>query len=136
MNIGKDLFVQLLIQMMVFLFWAFGCVLSVGAAPGHITTVAGGGVGDGGAAVSARLTTLLGIFVDGSSNVYIADRDENRVRKMDASGTISTVAGNGAWGYSGDGGPATDASLFLPTGVFVDGSGVLYIADTGNRRLC
>ncbi|MFL6450656.1 MAG: Ig-like domain repeat protein [Bryobacteraceae bacterium] len=90
--------------------------------------------GDGGPATSASLSGPNGIAVDGSGNVYIAD--SGRIRKVSAdTGLITTVAGNGSSGFSGDGGPATNASLGSPSGVAVDGSGNIYIADTPNGRI-
>jgi uncharacterized protein YjdB/RPA family protein len=104
-----------------------------------ITTFAGNGTlgysGDGGAATAAELYAPWGVAVDGSGNVYIADQLNNRIRKVDPSGFISTFAGNGTLGYSGDGGAATAAELRTPTGVAVDGSGNVYIADNGNSRI-
>jgi len=106
---------------------------------GVITTVAGNGTigfsGDGGPATSASLATPTGVAVDGSGNLYIADYRNSRIRKVDPSGIITTVAGNGTGGFSGDGGPATSAGLNSPFGVAVDGSGNLYVADTGNYRV-
>jgi hypothetical protein len=106
---------------------------------GIITTVAGKGTGgysgDGGAATSASLLWPHGVAVDATGNLYIADKNNNRIRKVTPSGIISTVAGNGAYGYSGDGGPATAASLQWPHGVAVDAAGNLYIADTSNHRI-
>jgi Concanavalin A-like lectin/glucanases superfamily/FG-GAP-like repeat/HYDIN/CFA65/VesB-like, Ig-like domain/Abnormal spindle-like microcephaly-assoc'd, ASPM-SPD-2-Hydin/FIMAH domain/NHL repeat len=106
---------------------------------GNISTVAGNGSfgysGDGGLATSAGLYNPFDVSVDGSGNLYIADTNNNRIRKVDASGNISTVAGNGTAGYSGDGGAATSASLASPYGVAVDGAGDLYIADAGNSRI-
>ena len=103
---------------------------------GVITTVAGGGssLGDGGAATAARLRSPSGVALDGSGNLYIADRDNYRIRKVDSSGNISTVAGS-ARGFSGDGAAATAAQLNGPEDVALDGSGNLYIADTGNNRI-
>ena len=72
--------------------------------------------------------------MDGAGNLYIADG--RRVRKVEATtGTISTIAGTGEWGYSGDGGPATQAQLRYPSGLTVDGAGNLYIADGSNYRI-
>ncbi len=109
------------------------------AAGGTITTVAGDGrrgyFGDGVPAAQAQLDTPWGVAVDGSGNLYIADRDNHRIRKVDAAGVITTVAGNGAEGYGGDGGPAAQARLYLPQGVAADGSGNLYIADRHNHRI-
>ena len=109
---------------------------------GTISTVAGntalgcGYSGDGGPATSAQLFDPLGIFVDASGNIFIADTDNCLIRKVSGS-TISTVAGNPALpcGYTGDGGPATAAQLDEPFGVFVDGSGNIFIADTGNSAI-
>ena len=106
---------------------------------GDITFVAGTGArgfsDDGGPAISAPLNKPRGLAIDGAGNLYIADSANHRIRKVDASGTITTVAGTGARGFSGNGGPATSAQLRLPLGVAVDGVGNLYIADTGNLRI-
>jgi hypothetical protein len=101
-----------------------------------ITTVAGVGVGDRGPATSASLYNPTGVSVDSMGNIYIAEFDKNRIRKVDTSGYISTVAGNGVYGYSGDGGPATSASLSSPWRVYVDSMGNIYIAaDTVSHRI-
>src|SRR3990172_9212673 len=105
------------------------------AAPGDIMTVAGRGIGDGGPALWADLDDPYGVAVDPSGNIYIADMYNNRIRKVDTSGVITTVAGNGIMGYSGDGGPAVSASLYGPSGVAVDSSGNIYIADSWNYRI-
>ena len=103
-----------------------------------ITTVAGNGSrsgpgGDGGPALSAQLNLPLGTAVDGSGNLYIADSSNNLVRKVVSSnGIITTAAGNGSAGYSGDGGQAASASLSNPQSVAVDGLGNLYIGDNLN----
>jgi sugar lactone lactonase YvrE len=110
-------------------------------AAGTITTFAGGGnpippdVGDDGPATSARLQNPDGVAVDGQGNVYIADRDQMRVRKVNAAGIITTIAGDGTQGEGGDGGPATSAQLRFPHGLAVDGQGNLYIADYQNQRV-
>lgn len=105
---------------------------------GNIVTVAGMGVagfgGDGGAATSAYLDTPTGIAVDASGNLYIADSHNQRIRKVTGT-TISTIAGTGTAGFSGDGGGALSAALNLPSAVAVDGSGTVYIADTNNHRI-
>lgn len=104
-----------------------------------ITTAAGNGAfefsGDGGLATHAGVALPRGVAIDAVGNVYIADLGNNRVRKVDSGGRISTVAGNGTPGFSGDGGPATKAQLDGPTGVAVDSRGNLCIADNGNKRL-
>jgi uncharacterized protein (TIGR03437 family) len=105
---------------------------------GIITTVAGSSTqgfgGDGAVATSAALFVPIGLAVDSANNLYIADFTNNRVRKVSAStGIITTVAGNGNSGYSGDGGPAVNAALNGPVGVAVDSNGNLYIADLNNN---
>ncbi|MFE5934257.1 RICIN domain-containing protein [Streptomyces sp. NPDC056470] len=106
---------------------------------GKISTVAGTGTpgfnGDGGPAMSAQLNCPRGVAVDGADNVFIADADNHRVRKVTADGTISTVAGTGAAGFGGDDSPATSAKLNNPLGMVVDSTGTLYIADAGNHRV-
>ncbi|MEZ4365468.1 MAG: hypothetical protein R2939_04160 [Kofleriaceae bacterium] len=109
-------------------------------AGGVTTVVAGlgspGGRGDGGPATSAEVDRPQGVAVDGLGNVYIADRGNHRVRKVDAgTGRISTVAGTGVGGFGGDGGAAAAAQLQDPTGVALDGLGNVYIADSGNARV-
>ena len=104
-----------------------------------ITTVAGTGVGgyggDGNMSIAAQLNNPTGVVIDGSGNLYIADRDNHRIRKVNSSGVITTVVGNGNGGYSGDNGLATNAQLNSPTGIAVDGGGNLYIADRANHRI-
>ena len=91
--------------------------------------------GDGGPATQAQLRVPAGLTFDAKGNLYIADRDNHRVRKVDTKGIITTVAGNGTAGFSGDGGPAAQASLNLPSGLVVDRQGNLYIADRSNNRV-
>jgi sugar lactone lactonase YvrE len=106
---------------------------------GVITTVAGTGLegyaGDGGLAVRAELDVPLGLALDLRDNLYIADSGNDRVRKMDARGRITTVAGNGTRGYGGDGGSAAGAELAQPVAVAVDASNNLYIVDSLNNRI-
>jgi uncharacterized protein (TIGR03437 family) len=103
---------------------------------GVIATVAGGGssFGDNGPATSAQFTYPWEVAVDSVGNLYIADPDSNRIRKV-SNGVITTVAGNGNQGSSGDNGPATSAQLNSPAGVAVDSAGNLYIGDTLNNRI-
>ena len=107
---------------------------------GTIANVVGDGIagnywGDGGKATDAALDVPLGVAVDASGNLYIADTRNSRVRKVTPGGVITTVAGNGTSGYSGDGGPATSAQLRGPTGLAVDAGGNLYIADELDNRI-
>jgi sugar lactone lactonase YvrE len=113
---------------------------------GVITTVAGTGTsgfsGDGGPATSARLDAPVYVEVDGKGNLYIADLHNHRIRRVDSKGIITTFAGTGQAGFSGDGGPATKARLFAtagdeceaPGGMAVDAQDNLYVADTGAVR--
>ncbi|MFE9135463.1 RICIN domain-containing protein [Streptomyces sp. NPDC007355] len=109
------------------------------AADGTISTVAGTGTagfgGDDEQATSARLNSPLGVMVDGTGALYIADSSNHRVRKVAADGTISTVAGTGTAGFGGDDGPAASALLNNPVGLAVDRSGALHIADHVNHRI-
>jgi sugar lactone lactonase YvrE len=112
----------------------------VDGATGIITTVAGNGAegfsGDGGPATSASLASPHGVAVDAANNLLIADSNNSRIRRVDgATGIITTVAGNGVFGFSGDGGPATSASLANPVGVAVDAAGNLFITDQINSRI-
>ncbi|HWF07133.1 MAG TPA: NHL repeat-containing protein [Bryobacteraceae bacterium] len=94
-----------------------------------------GFAGDGGSAISAKLVDCSGIAADSAGNLYVADTHNRRIRKISTSGIITTVAGNGVNDYAGDGGSALNAALSNPLGVAIDGSGNLYIADTGNDRI-
>ena len=97
---------------------------------GIVTTFAGGGTGgDGGQAANARLLSATAVAFDNTGNLYLVDSLDSRVRKVSSGGVITTVAGTGTSGYSGDGGPATSAQLLRPTAVAVDASGNLYIAE-------
>ena len=105
---------------------------------GIINTIAGGGPvypGDGGLATASAIAGPGGMAMDAAGNRYIADRNGMRVRKISTNGIISTVAGNGTAGYSGDGGLAIDAEMYLPSDVAVDAAGNLYIADFNNNRI-
>ncbi len=105
---------------------------------GVITTVAGNGTcgysGDGGPATAAMLHWPYGLALDGAGDLFIADRQNCRIRKV-SDGLITTVAGDGNCAFSGDGGPATKASLNLPDGVAIDGEGNIYISDHANHRV-
>jgi sugar lactone lactonase YvrE len=106
---------------------------------GIISTVAGNGNfgfgGDGGPAINAQFEYPEGIAVDHAGNLYIADTNNHRIRKVSPGGTITTLAGTGTSGYAGDGGPATSAQLNYPESVAVDLTGNVYIADTDNSRI-
>ncbi len=123
---------------------AFGLILAAqlcagvtGSVPAYtINTVAGSSnVGDGGPATAASLSDAEGVAVDSAGDVFIADANDHRIRKIAPDGTISTVAGDGFPGFSGDGGPASAARLNTPYGIAVDSAGDLYIADLGNNRV-
>jgi serine/threonine-protein kinase len=110
----------------------------------HITTIAGTGTagfsGDGGPATAAQLSSPVDVETDPAGNVLVADRDNNAIRRIDvATGTISTIVGDGTQGYAGDGGPATKAQLTNPSGLCLVRSGPqagrLYVADTYNSVL-
>ncbi len=109
------------------------------SANGIITTIAGNGfagfTGDGGPALNSQLNNPTGVAVDAAGNVYIADKTNSRIRMISANGTITTIAGNGKFGYAGDGGPATSAQLRFPTGVAVDSAGNVYVADNQNSAI-
>jgi sugar lactone lactonase YvrE len=115
-------------------------IRKVTAVSGIITTVAGNGSrgssGDGGAATAAQIARPAGVALDSAGNLYIADTDNDRIRKVTAgSGIITTVAGNGSYGFGGDGGVATVAGLSFPCGVALDTAGNFYIADRDSNRV-
>ena len=116
-------------------FVSFNCVFRLDRS-GVITRVAGisprGYSGDGGPAIDAQLSRPGGIVLDGAGNLFIADIDNHRIRKVSADGIITTLAGNGVPGFSGDGGSAIDAQLYLPAALATDGKGNLFILDWGN----
>ena len=124
-------------QLLISALLLFGC--NAQSAPLNIGTFAGTGSagfsGDGAAAKSAALNTPVFVASDAAGNVYIADQNNNRIRKVNLQGVITTFAGNGAAGFSGDGGPATSASFFNPVRVIADAAGNLYIADQSNHRV-
>ena len=113
---------------------------SGGTAAPFIATTAGNGtagyLGDNGPATAAELSAPTGVALDGKGDVFIADQSNNVVRELNLiTGKITTVAGNGTAGFSGDNGPATAAELKNPSAVAVDANGDLFIADTGNNRI-
>ena len=112
------------------------CIRKVNAA-GVISTYAGNTVGgysgDGGSATLAELSFPTSVALDGAGNLFISDGANNCIRKVNSSGVISTIAGDTATGYSGDGGQATDAKLYGPEDIALDKTGNLYIADIGNN---
>ena len=115
------------------------CVSAVGTQGQIISTIAGNGSnaysGDNGLAIGSGLSNPQGVAIDKGGNVYVADKNNHRIRKIDVYGTITTVAGTGAAGYNGDRIPAVAARLYWPTGVAVDDGGNLYIADYQNKRI-
>ena len=106
---------------------------------GIITTFAGNGAaafaGDGGPATAASLNGVTGVCSDGAGNIYLNDTLNQRIRRVDPAGVISTFAGNGNAATSGDGGPATAAAIWLPIRCAVDASGVMYVAEQGGHRV-
>jgi len=106
---------------------------------GSLVIIAGTGKsgegGDGGPATMATLSGPSGLAVDPNGNLYVADEQGHRVRRIDPHGIITTIAGNGAGSFSGDGGPATAASLHYPLGLVFDSTGALYVGDEDNLRV-
>jgi uncharacterized protein (TIGR03437 family) len=120
----------------IFCLTAWGAIAQTPAVVYRIATLAGSSfTGDGGPATSAQLGNIQGIALDRLGNAYLSDTDHNLIRKIDAKGIITTIAGVGAAGFSGDGGPAPAAALNLPYGVAADLAGNVYIADLGNQRV-
>jgi hypothetical protein len=101
--------------------------------PGTISTLAGGGIGDGGPPLPAVVDHPWGLAISAGNDIFIVEANPCRVRKVSA-GVISTIAGNGVCGFNGDG-PATESSLDFPTSVAVDAVGIVYIADRDNCRI-
>ena len=106
---------------------------------GIITTIAGNGAagfsGDNGPALKASFNFPAGLCLDRAGNLYVADRNNHRVRRIDTSGIVTTVAGKGAPDMGGDGGPAVEAYLNYPSDLVCDGKGNLYISDRSNNRI-
>ncbi len=117
------------------------CIRRVDASTGIITTVAGigghtGFSGDGGQATAAEMGYTYGVALDDSNNIYISDQSNNRIREVRImTGIITTVAGNGAAGYYGDGGPATAAELDIPDAISVAYNGDIFISGTGEQTI-
>ncbi len=114
--------------------------LTIAAYSQTISTIAGSSLaasfgGDNGPATAAELNVPVEVATDVAGNIYIADQFNNRIRKVAVNGTITTIAGTGTAGFSGDNGPALQAELNTPIGVFVDVSGNLIIADVANQRI-
>ena len=112
-----------------------GGVISTIAGSGPTGTGFGSYSGDGGPAIEATLQEPTFLLLDPDGNLYVSDRDNNRVRRIAANGTITTVAGNGENAFSGDGGMAIDAALDDPAGLAMDARGNLYISDSNNERI-
>ena len=116
----------------------YHCLYKIDAAL-NIHLLAGNGTwgysGDGGPASAAELYMPDGVAVDKKGNIYICDNGNDRIRMINTTGTINTIAGNGVAGFGGDGGAATAAKLNSPTGITLDASGNLYIADGSNNRI-
>ena len=118
--------------------WMIPAAWGTAVAPAtyRIETVAGSAnMGDGGPATAAQISTIQGIAIDRWGNLYLSDTGNHRVRKISTSGVITTIAGTGVAGFSGDGGPAATAQLNLPYGLATDLAGYLYVADYGNDRV-
>lgn len=124
-------------RLLALLVYFFGAAFA--QTSGTIQTVVGNGAqtfgGDGGQAAAASLNVAVDVFEDHAGNLFIADQFNHRIRKVAPNGVITTVAGNGTGGYSGDNGPAVNAEINTPTGICADPAGNLYIADVGNQRI-
>ncbi len=114
-------------------------IRKIDIATGNISTICGTGTagfsGDGSAAVSAQIKSPTGISIDLAGNIFFCDNGNNRIRKINVDGIITTIAGTGIAGYSGDGGSPLAAKISNPTGVWVDESASVYIADASNNRI-
>lgn len=117
--------------------WLFASLASASGQSYNLGTVAGGDLnnGDGGPAAEASLSFPEGIAIDAAGSIYIADSDAHRIRRINPSGDIETIAGDGFPGFFGDGGTARESRLNKPYGLALDGNGNLYIADLGNARV-
>ncbi len=114
----------------------FGSIVFSQVTPCTVATIAGPAslfAGDGGPATSASFSFVGRFRFDQAGNLFIPDTGNNRIRKVSPNGTVTTIAGTGVAGFSGDGGPATSAELYLPVAVSPDNQGNLYIADGDNR---
>jgi hypothetical protein len=124
--------------LLLMLFAGLCVVAPAGAATDNISTLAGDGTfgfsGDGGPATAAQLNGPIGVAVAADGGILIADYLNSRVRRVSPTGTITTIAGSGTYGFSGDGGPATAAQLTWPSGVAATAGGLL-IADPNNERV-
>ena len=114
-------------------------IRKIAASNGFITTLAGDGeqgyLGDGGAAAAASLDSPRGIATDAAGNIYISDTRNQRIRKIDSNGVITTIAGTGTASFGGDSGSSALAALARPMGLALDSQGDLYIADSNNQRI-
>ena len=126
------------LSILVILTFALLPTFAQGQSPGTLITIAGGGSEEGEniPATQVGLNFPLGISLDATGNIYIADSENHRIRRVDiTSGNVTTAVGSGIAGYSGDGGPATQAQLNRPTAVAVDNDGTIYVGDSENRRI-
>ncbi len=118
--------------------WTSLCLLASTAASAQqyvISTIAGGAPPATPPGLGLVLGSVLGVVADAGGNVYLASSDLNAVFRLDSSGVLTRVAGNSRTGYSGDGGPATNARITSPKGLALDAAGNLFVADYGNRRI-